>query len=177
MTTKTVATEPKTPAELVAEYNRLALAVSTGDAIAAIKLEKVEAKIEAEARAARRAAGAAEEAERIAAAAAAQAEVDARAARERLHAKFLQQREAAFKEIQDTTAELARAVELALRVDREIWAAALACGYSPETRTSSRITNYIGWQLGSMGAGLTDMPTPMHSALRKPLTTPVSKES
>jgi hypothetical protein len=173
MTAKTT-TEP-TAAELDAEYQRLSYAVSQGDHVATISLMKLEDKIDAINRSARREAAAKVEAERLAVAAAKQAAADALAIKEQLHADLLERREAALVEVEAKTKALAEVVAFALIADGDVWAAAMALGYSPETRTASRITNYIGTALGREGAGLGDMPA-VFGNLKQPLVTSIHKE-
>src|SRR5207237_1053774 len=76
-------------AELEAEYGRLALAVSQGDNIAAIKLSRVEEHLEAQIRIERRAVAAKVEAERLAAEVERQAAEGARQAEEAAYASAL----------------------------------------------------------------------------------------
>jgi isochorismate synthase EntC len=170
----TTATEDATNATAATpydrEFRRLALLAIRGDKAAEAELAKLERKIDDAHRRERRQQAAEMEALRVA------QELEERRveaqcrAKEKQHAQLVAQRTAAFTKIETATVVLAEAVKAALSVDSEVWALALQLGWAPETRTASQITNYIATQLGSIGAGLSDMPTPMHSALRGSLT-------
>ncbi len=160
--TKTITvTEPEatmTADELAAAYAAAAYAASQGDTLAAIRLARLEERIDTANRAERREAAAKVEVQRLAVEAAAKATADAQRLNEAEHARFLEQREATFTEIELLTENLAREVALALALDEELWSSSLRCGWSPEQRTKSRITDYIATRLGREGSGL-DMPS------------------
>jgi hypothetical protein len=160
-----------TAADLDLEYRRLAFALSQGVPGAEKALAAIEAHIESIQRQERRAAVAAVEHQRLIAEAEQQAALDALASKRQLHADLLERREAAFVEIEAKTRALAEVVAYALIADGDVWAAAMALGYSPETRTASLITNFISAALGrSPGSGLSDMPMVL-PGLRLPLAT------
>lgn len=173
MTIKT-ATDATPTSALDAEYRALALAAAQGDASASKKLMQVEDKIDAMARSERRKVAAEAEGQRVAVLAQEEASHAERQAKEQLHADLLERREAAFVEIEAKTRSLAEVVAYALICDSDVWAAAMQLGYHAETRTKSRITDFIALQLGREGAGLSDMPSVV-VALRQPLAKP--KES
>jgi uncharacterized protein YfaS (alpha-2-macroglobulin family) len=176
MSKTTTVSEPEvTAAELAAEIQRLSYAVSLGDGVALIRLIKLEEKREATQRQAQRAIAAEAEGQRLAVIATEEASQVERQAKEARHADFQGQRLQVLTEIQKTTESLAREVDLALQLDAECWALALQLGWSPERRTSSRISAYLSTQLGREGAGLSDMPM-VPAGLRGPLVQP-SKES
>jgi hypothetical protein len=161
------------PAPLRERFRELAFKVSRGDQKAEAELTQLEAKIaDAERLERRKAAAEAEEHRRAQEAADKRAQAE-RKAQERHHAQLVAKREASFAEIEAATETLAVAVKVALSADADLWAQSLQLGWVPETRTSSRITNYIAWKLGRSEAGLGDMPAPTHGSLREPL---VSKE-
>jgi hypothetical protein len=172
--TKTVTeSEVSTVTALDAEYRRLAYAVSQGDKLAAVKLEKIEQKREAILRQEQRAAAAQLEASRLATEAEQQAAAEARRAEEDAFASALVCRRAAYALVEDMTSELAQAVEAALIAGDAVRAAALRFGYSAGRTASSDLTDYVAWKLGRLGAGLSDMPSVL-PAFRQPL---VPKES
>jgi hypothetical protein len=160
MPTKTITIDPEvmTATALDSEFRRLAHLAGAGDNAAEKQLVKIEARIEDLHRTERRQVAAALEVQRLAGEAAEKTAADAQLAHEREHAKFLGQREEVFVEIETLTGELAREVALALALDEELWASSLRCGWSPEQRTKSRITDYIATRLGREGSGL-DMPS------------------
>ena len=177
MTTKTV-TEP-TAAELDAEYKRLAYAVTQGNTVAAVKLSKIEDRIEDAQRRDRRAAAAAAEATRLAATAEREAARAERQAQESAYQSAITCKTAAYAMVEDLTNELVVAIKAALIAGNEAHSSALRLGYSPGVLASSQITTYISWRLGRDGvdtAGLSDMP-PTSPAMRVPLVTPPPKES
>lgn len=180
MTTKTIAVEPElSPAELSAEYNRLALLASHGDQGAEKQLIEVETRIEGAQRAERRKAAANVETDRVAAEAARQAEVGIRQAEEAAHASNLLCKRAAYDQVEQATEELVVAVKAALIAGNEAHSSALRLGYSPGILPSSQISTYIAWRLGRDGAdtaGLSDM-APVFPVLRVPLVTRPPKES
>ncbi len=165
----TQATDAEATSALTAEYQRLALLANNGDAAAAKLLMATEDRIDAMARRERRNAAAAIEVQRLAGEAAEKVTANARAADEQHHATVLEQREAAFAQVEDATGKLANAVQLALAVDAEVWAASMRLGWSPETRTASRITNFVSTALGREGAGLSDMPSVLAGLREKSL--------
>jgi hypothetical protein len=172
--TKTITeAEFTTAAALDAEYRRLAYAVSQGDNLAAVKLEKIEQKRDAIVRQEQRAAAAQLEASRLATEAEQQAVAGARQAEEDAFASALMCRRAAYAQVEDMTSELAQAVEAALIAGDAVRAAALRLGYSAGRTASSDLTDYVAWKLGRLGAGLSDMPSVL-PAFRQPL---VPKES
>ncbi|TAN34815.1 hypothetical protein EPN29_01910 [bacterium] len=164
------------PAQHRGKYRELAYRVSQGDSKAEAELSKLEGQIADAERLERRQLAAQAEEHRRAEEAAEKRAAAVRKAKERHHAQLVAKREESFAEIEAATETLAGAVRSALAVDQEIWSLALRLGWSPERRTSNRITNYVGTQLGRLGGGLGDMPTPTHSSLRGPLTTKTSKE-
>jgi hypothetical protein len=156
---------------LDSEFRRLALLASRGDKNAEAELIKVERRIEEIHRRERRDNAAAAEAQRQEVLAQEQENERGRQAKMDRKAKFVEQREAAFAQIEAATAELAEGVTAALAVDREVWAMALQLEQRPEMRTAARITDFIAWKLGrNGGAGLGDMPA-VPTPLRQPLTT------
>jgi hypothetical protein len=150
MTTKTA--EP-TIAELTAEYGRLSYAVSQGDTIAAIKLERIEAKIEEINRAERRAAAAKLEEVRLTAEAEKQAAEGVRQAEEAAYQSAIVCRTAAYDLVQQVTDELVQAVQSALIAGNEAHACALRISVSPGITPSNAISTYLAWRLGRDGGG------------------------
>ncbi|MHB8689325.1 MAG: hypothetical protein ACYDB4_19390 [Candidatus Dormibacteraceae bacterium] len=179
MTGKTVVAEPEVTdaAELEAEYQRLSYEVSQGNGVSAVKLAKIEERIEDARRKDRRAAAAAAEAARLAADAEAQAKVAERQAQEAAYRSALQAQRTAFDQVEQTIAEAAVAIQAALIAGDEVWSCALRLSHSPGRTAKSLLTDYVGWKLGRDGAGLSDMPSVL-PAFRQPLVQPLNpKES
>jgi hypothetical protein len=176
--TKTITeAEVTTATALDAEYRRLAYAVSQGDTIAAIKLEKIEQKRDAILRQEQRAAAAQLEASRLAAEAEREAAKAARQAEESAYTSAQVCKRAAYALVEDMTAELAIAIEAALIAGDAARAAAMKLDYSAGRTASSEITDFVAWKLGRLGAGLSDMPSVL-PAFRQPLVQPLNpKES
>ncbi len=175
MTTKT---EP-TAAELDAEFQRLSFAVTQGDTVAAVKLAKIEERIEDAQRAERRKVAAAAEHQRLLAEAEKQAEADAHAKAVADYEVALEAKTRAFSLVEQVVEELIAAVKLAVLEGNEAHAAALRLGYSPGILASSQIATFIAWKLGRDGegtAGLSDM-APVFAPMRVNLVTPPHKES
>jgi hypothetical protein len=177
MTTKIIAVEPElSPAELNAEYSRLALLASQGDKGAEKQLVEVEARIEGAQRAERRKVAAEVEHQRVVAEADRQAEVGIRQAEEAAHASNLLCKRAAFNQVEQITEELIIAIRAALIAGDEAHASALRLGCSPGILASSQIATYIAWRLGRDGAdtaGLSDM-APVFPVLRVALVQPTT---
>ncbi len=163
--------------ELASAYAAAAYAASQGDTVAAIRLARIEERIDTADRAERREAAAKVEGQRLAVEAQEKTAADARAVNEQAHAKFLEQRDAVYAVIEDLTGKLATEVQLCLAVDQELWASSLRCGWSPERRTKARITAYISSQLGGEGAGLSDLPSTYGVLRESSLVQPSTKES
>jgi len=163
------------PAQHRDKYRELAFKVSQGDVKAEAELSKLEAQIADTGRQQlRQQAAESEEHRRAEEAAEKRAQAERKAA-ERHHAQLVQQRENAFAAIETATASLADAVKSALAIDQATWNAAISLGNPPERRTANRITDYIAWRLGRIGAGLTDMPA-VPTVSRGPLVSQPSKE-
>ena len=168
-------TAPETtiPQPMRDEYRRLALLASQGDDEAEKKLLAIEKRIEDHERQQRRHEAAEAEAARVTVEAQEKAAAAERETKEAKHRDLVKQRVEGYRAIEIASEALASAVHSTLEIDAEVWSLALQLGWSPETRTSATITNYIATKLGRLGAGLSDMPTPTHPALRGDL---VSKE-
>lgn len=162
---------------LNAEYRTLALAAAKGDVSASKKLMALEDRQDAMARSERRQAAATLEIQRLAVEAEEKATADAQVGNASRHAGFLAQREVAFASIEARTDDLAREIALALVIDQELWAASLACGWSPEQRTNSRIVNYVSTALGREGAGLADFGSVYGPLREASLTRQPAKEA
>lgn len=160
------------PAEHRERFAELSLKAAKGDKRADAELTKLEARMIAiSTQILRRQAAAAEE-NRIADVVERQAVADARAAKEQLHAELLERREAALVEVEAKTKALAEVVTFALICDADLWSAAVQLSWAPETRTASRITDFVASALGREGAGLNAMPS-VYGVLRaESLTAP-----
>jgi hypothetical protein len=174
--TKTIAVEPElSPAELNAEYNRLALIVSQGDKGAERQLIEIEERIQENLRGQRRAEAARAEEQRLATEAERQARVGIRQAEEAAHQSALVCKRAAFDLVEQMTTDLVQAIKAALIAGDEARSTALRLGYSPGILASSQISTYIAWKLGRDGvdtAGLSDL-MPVMPAMRVPLIQPI----
>jgi hypothetical protein len=181
MTNNATVTEPEatmTAAELDAEYNRLSYEVGQGNGVAAVKLQRIEERIESAARESRRAAGAKTEADRRAVEAEKQKQADAHTENERQYALALESRDFAFGIVEKVTEDLVEAVRRAIIEGNEAHASALRLGYSPGITATSRISTYIAYKLGRDGAdtaGLSGME-PTFPQLRVPLVQPTTTE-
>jgi hypothetical protein len=174
-TTKTQAIDATSA--LTAEYQRLSLLANTGDAAAVKLLMACEDRLDAMARAERRAAAAAIEEQRLAGEAQRQASLHAQAKKVADYEVALEGKVRAFSLVEQVVEELISAVKLAVLEGNEAHAAALRLGVSPGILASSQIATYIAWKLGRDGvdtAGLSDM-APVFAPMRVPLISPTQE--